>query len=347
MAALATTSPTSLPTPVPVAERQVARSPHMVLEVSNSAVPVILRGFVRDWPMVQAALASDAALLDYLRGFNIGAVVPVSVGSPALKGRLFYNEDFTGLNAERGNARFETFLAQLAEHGGKADPPVIYMASMGMDEVLPGLRAANDVDFGALDPLASIWIGTRTRIAAHNDLPLNIACVAAGKRRFTLFPPDQTANLYPGPFELTPAGRPISLVDFHAPDLDRYPRFADAMATAQVADLEPGDAVFIPSMWWHHVEAMAGVNVLVNYWWRTVPKYLGTPQDVLSHAMLTLRDMPPAERAIWRDIFDHYVFGNAPDAFGHIPERIRGILNPIDEAMARRVRGFLAERLKR
>lgn len=331
----------------PVREQESSRSPDAIADLAQSPSPVILRGFVADWPVVERAKTSDEALGEYLLSFDRRATVPISIGSPGIEGRIFYDDTFTGLNVDQGGSLFSTFIERVIQYGGEAKPPAIYMASLGLDECVPGFERENSIDFGDVDPLASIWIGTRTRIAAHNDLPLNIACVAAGRRRFTLFPPDQTANLYPGPFELTPAGRPISLVDFHKPDLSRFPRFADAMAHAQMAELEPGDAIFIPSMWWHHVEATDPFNVLVNYWWRTVPAHLGTPQDVLNHAMLTLRDMPPAEKAIWRDIFDHYVFANGGDTHAHIPEHVRGILNPIDEAMAARVRGFLRSRLDR
>ena len=53
------------------------------------------------------------------------------------------------------------------------------------------------------------------------------------------------ANLYPGPLENTPAGAVVSMVDFDDPDLERFPRFPQAMAEAWVADLEPGDAIYI------------------------------------------------------------------------------------------------------
>ncbi len=330
-----------------VEERTYPNSAESVRRIGASHHPLVLRRFVSDWPIVQAALKSDRSAIDYLMKFDKGATVPVSAGSPELKGRLFYNNAFTGLNAERGSSHFSTLLKRVLQHGQEIDPPVVYMASIGLDECVPGFASVNQIDFGNFDPLASIWIGTRTRIAAHNDLPLNIACVAAGRRRFTLFPPDQTPNLYPGPFELTPAGRPISLVDFHRPDLEKFPKFEKAMAFAQVADLEPGDAIFIPSMWWHHVEAMSCVNVLVNYWWRTVPNHLGTPQDVLNHAMMTLRDLPSQEKQVWRDLFEHYVFSESADRVDHIPEHARGILSPIDETMAQRVRAFLRSRLDR
>ncbi len=337
----------ALPSPKSVEARECARNFETIQDISRSQTPIILRGFVSDWPIVEAAGQSDRAAIDYLLRFDKGLKVPIAAGPSSLKGRLFYNQDFTGLNSDRGVAYFSTLLEQVYTRGQTEEPPVIYMASMDFSDCVPGFGDENEIDFGDFNPLASIWIGTPTRIAAHNDLPMNIACVAVGKRRFTLFSPDQTENLYPGPFELTPAGRPISLVDFHAPDLDRFPRFAKALKSAYYADLEAGDALFIPSMWWHHVEAFGAVNVLVNYWWRSVPDYLGTPQDALNHAMLTLRDLPAGERKIWRDLFDYYVFDADEGCRDHIPPHVRGMLNPIDEAMAKRMRDFLRQRLDR
>src|SRR3546814_12307007 len=76
----------------------------------------------------------------------------------------------------------------------------------------------------------------------------------------------------------------ISLVDFAAPDLARFPRFAEALRHAQVAELGPGDAVFIPSMWWHHMEALDAFNVLVNYWWRPSPAWMAPPLNEIGRA---------------------------------------------------------------
>jgi len=347
MSATADSTREALPDLTPVKELSPSRTDELPEEVMESPEPVILRGWVEDWPVVKTARASDEALLDYLLQFDKGAVVPVSVGPPTLQGRVFYKDDFSGPNADRGNAAIGEVLRRIADTGGQDAQPLIYLASATIDDCLPGFRAENDVGFGEHDPLASIWIGTRTRIAAHNDLPRNLACVAAGRRRFTLFPPDQLSNLYIGPIENTPAGRPISLVDFAQPDLDRFPRFAEALDHAQVAEMETGDALFIPSMWWHHVEALEAFNVLVNYWWRTVPEYLGTPQDVLNHAMLTIRDMPPEEKKIWKQFFDHYVFENDETTTAHIPEHARGMLDPMTDQSARRLRAFLLNRLNR
>jgi hypothetical protein len=196
-------------------------------------------------------------------------------------------------------------------------------------------------------PVKSIWIGNRTVASAHYDMSNNIACCMVGRRRFTLFPPEQVHNLYPGPLEPTPGGQVVSMVDFDAPDLDKHPNFVDALAHAQVADLEPGDVLFYPAMWWHQVEALDDFNVLINYWWNTSPGFMDTPMTTLLHAILSLRDRPEHEKAAWRAMFDYYVFGPAHTAGAHLPDHIRGNLASLDDVKARRLRGVVLNRLNR
>jgi hypothetical protein len=230
-------------------------------------------------------------------------------------------------------------------HVDLPSPPSLYIGSTNVDHWLPGFREQNDFPIGHLAPLVSIWIGNQSRVSAHYDFPSNIACVVAGRRRVILFPPEQLANLYVGPLDFTPAGQPISIVDFHAPDYERFPKFRKAVKTARMSVLEPGDAIIVPSMWWHHMEALDAFNVLVNYWWRTSPSYLGPPLSVLQHAILGLRDLPEAQRKQWRDLFDFYVFNPDPANFEHIPEAARGVLNPIEEQTARQIRKMLRDKL--
>jgi hypothetical protein len=313
----------------------------------KSVEPLILRGLVSHWPVVEAARRSAAEAMTYLRGFYRDATVGVWYGPPDIRGRFFYNDDLSGFNYRGAMSKLSVVLDTLERHREDAEPPAVYVGSTTVDTCLPGFRQENDVTIPAADALASIWIGNRTRIAAHYDVPDNVACVAVGRRRFTLFPPAQLPNLYVGPLELTPAGQPISLVDVVNPDLTRFPRFAEALRNARVAELEAGDAIFIPSLWWHHVEALDAFNVLVNYWWRRSPPYLGAPVDVLMHALLSLRWLPPEQREAWRGILAHYVFDADDSTAAHIPERSRGILGSIDEVRARELRALLLNRLNR
>lgn len=115
---------------------------------------------------------------------------------------------------------------------------MVYVGSTMIDHWLPGFRQHNDLALSEHNPVVSIWLGNRSRIAAHYDFPTNIACCGAGRRRVTLFPPDQLENLYVGPLDFTPAGQPISLVDFAEPDYERFPKFREALKSAVVVELE-------------------------------------------------------------------------------------------------------------
>lgn len=308
--------------------------------------PFVVRGLATDWPLVQAARRSAGEARDYILRHHRDRPFVVSVGQTGGDDRLFY-DDAMAMNFRAMKARLPEVFARMEELEPLPNAPAIYLGSVDLHDFFDGLHEANHIDLGDRDALASIWIGTRTRIAAHNDVPNNLACVAAGRRRFTVFPPDQFRNLYLGPIDNTPAGRAVSMVDFHAPDFDAHPRFRDALATAEVAELEAGDGIFIPALWWHHVEGLDAFNVLVNYWWRDAPRWMGQPQDALHLAILALRDLPDAQKQHWRDMFDHYVFANDETTSGHIPAGARGILNPLDAATAGRIRSILLGSLSR
>lgn len=333
---------------MPEAIREIAGIDPQTLgdDILTSSQPLVLRGLVANWPMVQAALQSSRAASAYLRGLYRDATVGAFLGMPEIRGRFFYNDDISGFNFRPVKSKLDTILDEIARHEHAAHPPAIYVGSTTIDTCLPDFRKANDVNLGGRNALASIWIGNQTRIAAHHDLPDNLACVAAGQRRFTLFAPEEIGNLYVGPVDFTPAGQAISLVDFHNPDLGRFPRFTTALEHAQVATLGPGDAIFIPSLWWHHVEGLDPFNVLVNYWWRQSPAWMDTPMHALTLAMMTVRDLPPAQREAMKALFDHYVF-DAGAAATHIPANARRSMAPMTEEMMRELRARLLQRLNR
>ncbi len=314
--------------------------------------PTILKGVLRDAPLVQQGLQSPQAAMGYLRGFYRGKPVVRFKARPEVKGRFFYNDDVSGLNFESARTPLETFFSEIEAHLGKEESPSFYVGSTDLDIFFPGLRAENGLAlnhsmFERNPPIVSIWMGNRTIASAHYDMSNNIACCMVGRRRFTLFPPEQVHNLYPGPLEPTPGGQVVSMVDFVAPDFERHPRFREALAAGQVADLEPGDVLFYPAMWWHHVEGFGDFNAMINYWWNTSPAFIDTPQNTLLHALLSLRDRPEHEKRAWRELFDYYVFGPAERAGAHLPEHARGNLAPMDEMKARRLRAYLLNRLNR
>ena len=335
------------PTPEPLAERADVQAHCIPPELLSATQPLVLRGLVAQWPAVRESLAGPRAGIGALRRFYRDATVGAWRGPPSIQGRFFYNEDFSGFNFQSQRLRLDAVLDQLEFHLDDAQPPSLYVGSTSVETCLPGFMAENDLPLGERQALASVWIGNRTQVAAHHDLPDNLACVVAGRRRFTLFPPDQVANLYVGPLDLTPAGQAISLVDLAQPDLQRFPRFATALAHARVAELGPGDAIFIPSMWWHHVQALDAFNVLVNYWWRQSPPHMDSPAHALLMAMMSVRDLPPAQRQAWRQLFEHYVFAADAHTAAHIPAAALGSLAPLTADASRQMRARLLRSLNR
>jgi hypothetical protein len=315
--------------------------------------PRLWRGLVRDWPAVQAALAVPArpeAILDVLAPLDVGASVGAWRAPAAIDGRFGYSEDFAGFNFTRELLPFAQVLQRLRALMAEPEPEALYVGSTTIDTTAPGFRTANDLPaplLQALQPLASLWLGNRGQVAIHHDLPDNLACVVAGRRRFVLFPPDAVGDLYIGPLEHTLAGQPTSLVDPRAPDFTRFPRYARALERGFEVELGPGDALFIPSLWWHGVASLAPVNLLVNYWWRGVPEHMDSPMGALLHTLLTVRDLPAHQRAAWRALFEHYVFEAGEHTAAHLPEPARQVLAPLTPATARGLRARILRRLNR
>ena len=317
-------------------------------EIVPAARPAILRGLVADWPAVEAGRESVDGFAAYLRGQANNAAGEAWFGDPAIAGRFDFDAELAGFNHDRKLATVDQLLDLLLRQRGSAEPWGIYAGALPLAKHLPGFAAANPMPLLDADRhmLTSLWLGNRTKTAAHWDLPQNLACVVLGRRKFTLFPPDQIANLYIGPLEMTPAGAPVSMVDPDAPDLARYPRFAQALEAAQTAELAPGDALYIPYFWWHAVRSLDPLSVLVNYWWSDVREDVPFV-DALLHAILSTRDLPPARRAIWKSLFDALVFQSEGDPVAHLPEQVRGVFGTLTPAQRRELSAHLAQSLAR
>ena len=331
---------TALPPPRPIAETGPVGFAQFQQEIRPARQPVVMRGQAEAWPGVAAAKRGDRAIAEYLLGF--GPTRPVGgIMLPAeAEGRFFYDPELTGFNFSKHQGELAAFLGELLRIAGEPGPTGMAVQSEIISELLPGFVEANTMPLvPGVEP--RMWIGNRIRVAPHYDLMENVGVCLAGRRRFTVFPPEQLHNMYPGPFEMTPAGTPVSMVDPLAPDLERYPRYAEAWVQAQQATLEPGDALYLPYAWWHGVEALEPVSILVNYWWNEAPEGSGGGYDALLHALLSYRHLPADERAVWRMMFEHYIFGEA-DPAEHLPPHAKGIMGPASPRLFGQMRAMLA-----
>mgnify|MGYP000323787689 CR=1 FL=1 len=124
----------------------------------------------------------------------------------------------------------------------------------------------------------NIWLGPGGHVEClHYDLMDGTLIQLHGVKKVVLFPPSQTANLYPFPiyvhlyrgFKLRCW---FSQVYPENPDLKTFPQFEEALSLKREVYLQPGEALFIPSGWWHEVTAEGeGMVCSINRFWRVYP----------------------------------------------------------------------------
>ena len=316
-------------------------------DVVNDGRPVVVRGAVVDWPLVRAALQSDEAAVAYLERFYNGTPINTVVAPPSERGRLFYDGESKTLNYREAPQLLPNVLKGLLQQKNSDEPLGIAIQAISAADCFPGLEEDNPNPLVPLDTRARVWIGNRVTVAPHFDVADNLACVMAGRRRFILFPPEQTANLYPGPMDATPANVPISMVPLDDPDLERFPLYRQALDAALVAELEPGDAIYIPYMWWHGVQSLGPFNVLMNYWWSRDDVSARHPYGALLHlAYVLYGDMPSVERQAWRALYDHYVFQTGGDPMEAFPPAQRYYPRKLDPERVEKLKDALRELLR-
>jgi hypothetical protein len=310
--------------------------------------PALLRGLVRDWRAVREFSHSPASLVRYLKQLDSGVPVDALMTAPQAAGQIAYNAAMDGFNFHRNRLPLSEIAAQVLRYAQFPNPPAVAAQSALIRDCLPAFTRENALTLFDATILPRIWLGNRITTPAHVDEWNNVACVVAGSRRFTLFPPEQVANLYIGPLDFAPTGAAMSMVSLRDPDFARYPKFRDALAAAQVAVLQPGDCIFIPPLWWHHVESLEPFNVLVNYWWHDplgAESKVDSAFDALLHGILSIRALPPESRRAWRAFFEQYVFGAHAASIEHIPPERRGILGCLSPEQVNALRAHLAKKL--
>ena len=312
-----------------------------VREIVPAGEPAILKGLVAHWPAVRAARESPEALARYLMSLDSGVESQTILVPPEHRGRMFYGSNANGFNFLRSRCTVSQVLEQLARYSHFASPPSVMLQRASIADCLPGFGETHRMPLLDEGGRQNLWMGNAFLTPAHIDELDNLACVVAGSRRFTLFPPGQVGNLYIGPLEHTPSGPPVSLASLKSPDMARFPRMRTALEHALVADLEPGDTLFLPAVWWHHVESFEPLNLLVNTWWEQPGLPTGAdrlaPTRTLMHAILSMRHLPDAHRRAWGEIFSHFVFTPEADDLSHIPPELRGALDKLPPERAKAV----------
>lgn len=219
----------------------------------RASKPVILQGAIGDWP------ALKRWSLEYFKREFGERELPI-----IHEKRGSHYDVRTGLHY--GSIRFGDYCDLLADSG----PHELYM-SVRVHEALPELFGdirKPDVVATARWARSRFWMGgPGAKGPLHRDLPENLYAQVSGRKRFLLLDRRLTGMVHRHAFH---SGVPnYSPVDAEDPDLSRFPRFRDAPLLR--ADLEPGDLLYIPSMWWHQARSLT-TSMAVNLWWLNGPK---------------------------------------------------------------------------
>lgn len=315
-------------------------------EILPANRPAVLRGLLRDWPAVEAGRRSLESVVDYCKRLDSGVTVTAMVAPPEINGRFFYTDDFQAFNFGSKSVPFSTALDTFVDLAGDPQPHAIALQALNVSDVMPTFLEENAMPLIDSGIAPRAWISNRSMVAPHFDNNRNIAGVVSGRRRFTVFPPEQVGNLYIGPLLKTPGGTPISTVDLREPDFDKFPRFREALESAREAVLEPGDAIYIPLLWWHGVESLDPLNILVNYWWNDAAPAHHKPILALIHTVALMSALPADERDVWRRFFDVFAFQAEGDPAAHLPPDLRDVLGELSTSDRDQVLAFVAERLR-
>lgn len=315
--------------PNEIAGKDIASPEQFLREVVEPCSPLILRGLVGHWPVVRAAAQSPAAFRNYVSQFDAGGQMDVFFGEPRIEGKYYYSDDLKGFNFERKRMGFSAALDTIVSTLDRPASPSVYIGSIPIDNNLPGFTAQNPMPFLGPSVAPRIWLGHASNVSSHYDAFENLACVVAGTRRFTLFPPEAIGNLYIGPIDNTMAGQPVSLAASTPPNDEKFPLFREVKDKALIAELHAGDALFLPKLWWHQVEGTAPFNGLVNYWWDAFSVGPDAPYTSMLLAMIAIGERPAKERQAWKAFFDHYVFRSNGHPLAHLPADRHGLLGPL------------------
>jgi len=150
--------------------------------------------------------------------------------------------------------------------------------SLADSEAVQSLATHLD-NLGLQQPASSLnlWIGSGHIECLHYDTMDGTLIQLHGSKRILLFPPSQTANLYPYPFYAhlrhgLKLRSWFSRVYPDRPDFQAFPKLREAFKHRRDVILNPGEALYIPAGWWHEVTAMGDDMVCsVNRFWRIYP----------------------------------------------------------------------------
>lgn len=217
-----------------VERRERLSEQEFIAEYKNKNTPVILSKLTDSWP------AKTKWDLDYLKQTAGNNVVPVYSSQPA--------RDKQHQHAAAENMPLSNYLNLL--QAGEKDLRLFFYNLL---ENVPSML--NDFEYPKMGlkffkRLPVLFMGGRdARVQMHYDIDLAdlLLCHFGGKKRVLLIPPEQSKYMYQVPYSFSA----LHDVDFENPDFERYPALKHL--NGYWAELQHGDALYMPSGFWHYI----------------------------------------------------------------------------------------------
>ncbi len=198
-------------------------------------LPVVFEDLSADWP------ATQKWNFEYFREKAGDIVVPLYDGKPA-----------KGHQKSHGPAmkiKMRDYIDILKK--GPTDLRMFFFNLLqNVPELVKDFRYP-DLGVKFFKKLPVLFVGGEGgKVVMHYDMDLanNFHFNFAGEKRVILYPPEETKYLYKVPHSIVS----MEIIDMDKPDLEKYP--ALAMAKGYEVTLKHGEALFIPSKWWHFIK---------------------------------------------------------------------------------------------
>jgi len=201
--------------------------------------PVLIENLTQDWP------AYKKWTLDYIQERSGDQIVPLYDNEPA--------KDKESVYAPKKEMKLYDYIEIL-----KTEPTDLriffYEILKKMPELLKDFNYP-DIGLKFFKKLPALFFGGgESKVFMHYDidLPDSMHFHFDGHKSVTLFSPEQTKYLYRVPYSI----HNLESIDMDNPDFEKYP--ALQYAEGIQADMKHGDALYMPSGYWHYIKYLDG-----------------------------------------------------------------------------------------
>mmetsp|Transcript_31949 Transcript_31949/g.51865 ORF Transcript_31949/g.51865 Transcript_31949/m.51865 type:complete len:341 (-) Transcript_31949:108-1130(-) len=251
-------SPYALKVPV---EREPPSQSHFYKHVFNKQ-PVLIQRAMQDWPALKPGSVQSWSGFQRILKIAGHRTVPVEVGRHYMCTnwtlKLMPLQEYFRRHVLNGST------TNTAAKGGVTG----YVAQHELFKQVPEL--CSDVripEYCAVEPRnndgeevqVNVWLGpSGTTTPLHYDRYHNFLCQVLGEKKITMFAPNSSSYLHP----CKPPLNNTSQVDPYSPG-----RYSDVLKQPHwEVTLHPGEMLYIPPGWWHHVQSKSA-SASVNFWW--------------------------------------------------------------------------------